>query len=797
MSLCKSILTLVVCLAVVLPLAGCDNPEQKEARYIKRGNALFEDGEYEKARIEYKNAAKLKPTEAEPFYRLGLIEEAMGDLRGAFSHFTAAEQQNSHFHPAVLKVAQYYMGAEQYEETRKRIDAVLGEAPDNAEAHATYAALLLREKKLDDAESEARTALTKEPANVSACAALVGVYSAKKDIDKAIKAVNEGIARNPKNIALLMLRVMVYGSANDLQKVAESYQAIFKLKPEATQFRTDLANIYVKANKLDEAEASLRAGIKDMPDNWDLKRRLVMFLSSHRGTEVAEKEIKDLMQVNPKNDDLYFWLADLYISNNAVDKAIEMLNEIVERGDYSTSALNARALLAGINIKRGNKDLADKLVAAVLTKEPDNRSALLVRASLSFEKGYYQNALTDLRSIIRNTPNDQAALQLMGETFLVQGHLDLAIDTMKKLVDVNPSNSAARVRLAQMVQMNGDIKQAMELVSAVTKATPDYPIGWEAAARIAIAAKEWLPAMEAIRTLDKMEGQHLTASYLEGLVLESNSKKEEAIAKYAEVINANPTTPLAEYALRSLVGTYYQLGRMEAATRYLETLKTDSPLVLTLLGKGYVSFGKVDEGAAVFDKLIEANAPVADPYLDRAGLYIKDHKPEQAIIVLKKGMNVVPSDLRMALVAAGLLNDAGKYQEAMALYDDMLIRNPGFEIAANNLAELIADTQYNDPDALEKARRTAERFSGSTNPLLLDTLAWVYFRQGNIPQAQTIMERAIGQGKDLPPQIHYHYGAILMKSGKIEKAKAELQQAVVEGVNYPGLEDAKKMLSTQ
>jgi tetratricopeptide (TPR) repeat protein len=793
----KKILALFGFLALALPLTGCDNPEQKEARYIRHGNALFEKEEFEKARIEYKNAAKIKPTDAEPIYRIGLVDEQEGDLRNAFSNFTAAEQQDVHYHPAALKVAQYFLGAQQLDEARKRIDATLSEDPNDAEAHALSAALLLREKKLDGAEAEARIALAKDPANVSACSALTGIYSAKGEPQKAVTVINDGIERNPKNLALLLLRVILFEKANDLPKIAESYQAIFKLKPDQTQFRVNLAEEYIKANKLDEAETSLRNGMAALPDNWEMKHQLVLFLAEHRSPAIAEAEIRKLMEAYPKNDDLYFWLADLYVNTNATDKAVDLLNQIVDRGQYDAPALNARTLLARISIKRGNRDLANKLVAAVLAKAPDNRAALLVRASMAFDNGYTQSAVSDLRTIVRNTPNDKEALQLLGETLLLQGHLDLAIDTMKKLTDLDPTNLAARVRLAQVIHLNGDTKQAMELISLVTKAAPAYAIGWESAARFAIDAKEWLPAENAIGTLDKLHGQHLTASYLEGQVLESNGKSEEAIAKYMEVINADPETPLAEHALKSLLDAYNKLNRIDAAARYLETLKTNSPLVSVLIGKCYAIEGKTGESAAAYDKAIKANAAIPDAYLDRAHLSFEEHKMDEALDVLKKGTAAVPNDFRAPLNAASLLGSMGKYREAIAMYDDILARNPGLDVAANNLAEMIADNEYNDSAALEKARNAAERFSGSTNPLLLDTLGWVYFRQGNLPQAQTILERAIGLGGALPPQLHYHYGAILLKSGKTDKAKAELELAVAKGAAYPGIEDAKKLLDSQ
>ncbi|MFA5041049.1 MAG: tetratricopeptide repeat protein [Bdellovibrionales bacterium] len=794
----KHVVLSVVCFAFLLPLMGCDNPEQKTARYIRRGNALYEEGDYKKARIEYKNAAKLAPTNPEPYYKTGLIDEQEGDLRSAFGNYITAERQNARFFPALLKVAQFYMAAEQYEESRKRISAALDDNPNNAEAHALYAALLLREGKHDEAEKEAVTALTIDPSNISGCAALTGIYSAKKEYDKAETAINNGIAKNPKYLPLMVLRVLLFEKMNDLKKVEEAYQPIFKLKPEETKFRLDLANSFVRAGKLDEAEASLRKSISELPKKWDLKRQYVLFLDKNRGLDAAEKEIKELIKANPDSDDLYFWLADLYTRHNAADKAIELLNSVVEREEFSAPALNARAILARLNLKRGNRDLAEKLIGTVLAKAPDNRSALLVRAKLAAMDGYYQSAVSDLRSIVRTNPNDQEALQVLAETLLMQGHLDLAIDTMKKLADLNPLNFPVRVRLAQMVHMNGDTKGARELISLVTKSAPEYAIAWETAARFAIDTKEWLLADEAVRTLDKIEGQHLTASFLRGQIFDKNGKNDEAIAKYSEVVNADPTSTLAEHALRALIVVYNKTGHLDTYAHYLETLKADTPLVNTLIGKSYATIGKKAEGAAAFDKAIEAKAPFADPYLDRANMYLEEHKQDQALEILKKGAAAAPNDFRAPLIIGTLLTQAGKFQEAIALYDSLLLRNPRLDVAANNLAELIADYQFNDSVALDKAQKTAERFSGSTNPLFLDTLAWVYYRQGNTALAQTIIERAIAQeqsAKPLPPQVHYHFGVILMKSGKTDRARAELQKAVVEGADYPGLEEAKKMLA--
>lgn len=795
MKIVQKISVVVLAMALTISLSACNSPEEKAAAYVKSGNALFEQGQYEKARVEYKNALRIVPAAAEPRYRLGLVDEALGDLRNAFNSFAMSEQQDAHFHPAKLKIAQYLLGAEQFDETEKRLNAVLSEAPDNAEAHAIRAALLIRRKDFDSAEKEAKQALSKDPANITAFSALAGIYAAKQDYEKAVAAINDGIVRNPKSLAMLLLRAMLYDRMDDLTKLTESYRAIFKMKPEEIRFRTALAARLANAEKLDEAEAVLREGATTLPDNWDIKRTLVAFLNDKRGMDSAEKEIKSIMQASPGRDEPYFWLADLYASHNSMDKATELLEQIVSRNQTQQPGLNAKTKLAQINITRGNRELAEKLIGTVLASDASNKAALMIRARMSFEKGAYENVVSDMRTVLRETPNNPEALQILGETYLMQGRLDLAVDTMKRLVEADPSTPAARVRLAQMLHLNGSTPQAIELIAQVTKAFPDYAIGWENAARLALDAKQWLPAQEAIQKLSTMPDQRLTAVFLEGQMLNANGKQEEAIAKYAEVINADPASGLAEHALPELVAAYKKLGRADAASHYLETLKSDSPLLATALAESYMSANKLGEAAATLDKILLSNPQFQPPYLDRAKLYLAENKQDAALDTLEKGARAAPSDFRAPLLQAELLGNMGKHREAMAVYTDILERNPNLDAAANNLAEIIADYDYNDSASLDRARRAAERFASASNPLLLDTLAWVYYRQGNYQQALTTIERAVAKGGPFPPQIHYHYGAILAKSGRPDLAKEHLGKATVEGAKYWGLEEAKKILA--
>ncbi|MFA6280755.1 MAG: tetratricopeptide repeat protein [Bdellovibrionales bacterium] len=781
-------------IVVALFLSGCDKPEQKAARYIERGNAYYEQENYVKARLEYKNAAQQLPASAEVRYHLGLVDEAEGDFQNAFANYSHAEEQDAHYAPALLKLSQYFMAGDQHEQALKRLNTVLSSAPNNAEAHALLGAVYLRQKKLDEAEKEALSALQKEPANITATSVLTGLYREKGDEAKAVSVLEEGLKNSPKNVSLLLLKAALYEKSKNLPKITEAYETIFKLKPNESRYRLSLASFYAKAADLDGAEKLLRKTATDFPEDWDIKHKLVDFLDNARDLESAEQEIHAIMEKHPDHNEPYFWLADLYMAHKDTDRAAALLEKIVIKDTQSPASLNASATLARLHVTKGDRALAQKLVATILEKNAGHADALFIRATMAFDDGAYQAAVTDLRSIIRDNPKTISSYQLLSEVLLSQGRLDLALDTLEQLLEHNPDNIPARVRLAQMMEAKGNAKQGLEHLALVTKAMPSYAIGWESTARLAISAQNWPLAEEALEKLQAFEGQTLTATFLKGRMLAAQGKTEEAIAHFQQIIKAEPLSPLAEHAMGSFVALEEKAERPQSIIDFIQSLPEKSVFALTSLGESYLKTNKPQEAAAAFDQVIATGAHNPKPYLGRAFLLTKEKQIDKAIAVLEKGMTANPADYKIPLTIAGLYDENGHSDEAIALYEKLLARNPDLNVAANNMAQSIADHRFNDSAALEKARLAAERFISSPNPLLMDTLAWVYFRQGKLDQALTIMDRAMAATPPLPAQMYYHYGALMAKRGDKPRAKEALEKAVAMGETYAGDKEAKELL---
>jgi tetratricopeptide (TPR) repeat protein len=775
-------------------LGGCSDPDSRAAKYIKHGLELVEQGQPDKARLEFRNALKIKPTAAEPYYQLGLIDEANGDLRNAFENYTRAEQQDPHHHGALVKLAGFYFGAERFDDAQSRLNTVLKSWPDDAAAHALNAAIMLRHDDKDGANKEVATALKLDPANIAAISVQVGIYSANNDIDKAVAALDDGIKRNPNETSLVVLKIELFKKHNLPDKVAGALDALFKLHPADRDYRAQSAAYFSDLGNLDEAEKILRDGVAAAPSDLEMKRLLISFLNVKRGLAPAEQELQKLIAAEPNNSSYLFWLTDLYVQNKAVDKAVALLNQIIVKNSSDDAGLAARAALARISFARGDREMANKLLSVVLDKQPSNADALFVRAAINFDQGRYQTAITDLRSMLRDHPKSPEALQLLTEALVKAGHVDLAADTLAQLLDLQPQNHAAQARLAQLYHLVGDEKRADIQLKAVTTQAPEYPIGWESQARISIDRKDWPTADAAIAHLEKMPDQALTANYLRGIWLLSQQKPEEAIAKFASVLTSDATAPQSSLALAALVGTYRQMGKVDTAAHFIEGLKGDTVELHTTLASCYVEMNKLDAAAKEYDRAIALATDQPDPFIGRAKLYLNGGQITEAEALLKKAASAAPGDFRAPLLLADLAMRAARYPEATAIYEDILARNPELDVAANNYAELIADYQYNDSAALEKARVASDRFQASDNPALLDTVAWVYYRLGQYQQAASFMARVMASN-NVTPQMHYHYGALLLKQGDKEKAAAELKKATADGASYPGIEDAKLLMT--
>lgn len=146
-----------------------------------------------------------------------------------------------------------------------------------------------------------------------------------------------------------------------------------------------------------------------------------------------------------------------------------------------------------------------------------------------------------------------------------------------------------------------------------------------------------------------------------------------------------------------------------------------------------------------------------------------------------------PAHPGLQLALANLLLKAGDPESAKRLYRQAVAANPEDGRAANNLAFVLAD----EPSALKEAADLAQRAARlePTNPATLDTLGYIYLKQGNYIAAAAALERAHARARQLPEAQRHEIAVRLARAhlgrGEPERARAVLDEILQLQPDYP------------
>ena len=79
------------------------------------------------------------------------------------------------------------------------------------------------------------------------------------------------------------------------------------------------------------------------------------------------------------------------------------------------------------------------------------------------------------------------------------------------------------------------------------------------------------------------------------------------------------------------------------------------------------------------------------------------------------------------------------------------------------------------------------------DPLIADTLGWIYYKKNVYLRANSLLKEAAEKLPD-NPMVQYHYGMAQHKNGDTSGAKETLQAALKLSTDFPGSDDARETL---
>jgi tetratricopeptide (TPR) repeat protein len=776
----------------LLALAGCGGAEARKAAHLEKGREFYAAGNYEKARIEFRNALQIAPNDVEARYQNGLVDERLGNPREAAQFYQGALDINPEDVRARAALARLYLFAGQAEKPMELVKPALLKHPDDPELLTVRAAARLQLKDPDGALADAQRAVALAPTNEDSVAVLAGIYRSRNELDKARDLLEDSVKKIPNTVDLRLALAQIYSAQGQNAKVEELLIELTKLNPRDKAHRLRLAQFYARTNHVDEGERVLRDAIKAMPEERDLKTGLVEYLAVNRSRDAAAQELGRMIAADPGNYDMQLAQAQFYEQGKDEAQARAAYERIVAGAGLEPAGITARNRLAVIAIR--NKDIAgaQKLLAEVLAKNPRDNDALLLRANLALSQSDPKSAIVDLRAVLRDQPNATGVMRALARAHLANGEPALAEETMRRAVDSNPHDAGARLDLAQLLTQLGKPEQAKPVIDELVKQHPDDLTALEAQFKIAAITKDLAAAKSAADAIVALRPQLALGYFYQGAAAESDKRPQDAVALYQKALEVQPEAaePLEALA-RVLVN---QKRAPEALKRLDETIARfpKLPLAANIKGETLLSLQRPAEAEQAFRTAIERSPNWWTPYHRLSFAQSLEGNSAAAIATLQAGISNVEDPAPLKLELANLYERTGKPEEAIRLYEAALAKDPHSDIAANNLAMLLI-TYRKDQASLDRAKELSARFATSSNTAYLDTYGWVLYKRGESAAAVAALQSVLAKTPDSPVFL-YHLGMAQASAGQSDAARDSLSRSLKSGTVFAGMDEAKATL---
>ncbi len=789
----KKIIPLLVGTAM-LGLAACDSPEEKAQAYYQNAVQLFEEENYEKAGLEFRNALQLNETIADAWYHLALLEEKAGKVREyAGDLFKTVELDPNHV-PAQVRIGKLMLFSGRLSEAEEKSNMAMRLDPQNPDVWSLRSALLLRQDKHEEATEAALKALELEAGHVEGSLILAAQALTKKDPDTAIKYVEDSLKTHPDNVSLHLTKMRSLESKGDLDGIESVFRTLIEQNPENREFRNNLVRFYLTRDEKGKAEAEVRAIVTDNPDDEDAKIDLIRFLQVVNGTDKAVEELDKIIGANPEGYVYQLAKAELVLSTRNVEGAKEILQQVIQKAGTEEDGLSARVNLAEMLLREQDRAGAEKLIEETIAADPFHTNALLIRAGLKLDDGKIEDGITDLRSALRDEPDSVQATLLLARAHEMNGAIELAEDRFDAAYKISNAGALASMQYAQFLGRRAEYERAEDIIKRALRTSPRDAGLLTALAQAKLIQKDWQGAAEVAEQLRKLDKDNVVSDQILARSYAGQEDFDKSIESFRQ---AYENVPNGANTIVSLVRLYMSQGKPEEAEKFLRDIAAQDQgnvPARILLAQLLLVLDREDEAVQEYDKLVAEAPKEQNVYYTYVTYKIRKKDYDGAKEVLDKGRAALPESFTLLLTEAGIYELQKDYVKAISIYEDALKVRPNSDVVANNLASLISQV-YDDEENLRKAYTYAKRFRSSQVPHFQDTLGWIHYRLGEYQLAVTLLEEAVEKAPEFG-LLRYHLGMSYKAQNDKKQAMEHLSKAIEISKTRPfaEAEDAKKAL---
>lgn len=745
-------------------LSGCDSAEERAEKHFQIALTHIENGDFQRAKVEFKNVFKLNGKHREARETYARILREQGAVQEAYSQYLRLVEQYPDDLEGQRALAEMSISTRNWDEAERHGKVALELAPQDPLVKSIGAMLAFRKASIakdlaaqKQALANASALVLENPKLIIAHRMIINDLIGKQNWDDALTAIDIALQNVPDAKDLYSLRIGVLNQMGRTDKIEAQLKEMIARFPNEQKIQAALVKLYIEQGNLDAAEAFLRARVAATDDKAEAISVLIQFLVTNRDPEIAKSELVSVIKSNPPKKRLFqSLLATLEFDSGKHEAAIVEMENIIKGADESADLDNIKITLAHMLIKTNNNVGARALIEEVLEHDNTHVDALKLKAGWLIEDDDTGGAILALRTALGQSPRDPEIMTLMAWAHERDGNKELMGEMLALATEASGSAPEETLRYAKFLIKDAKMLPAEDVLLKALRLKPQNTDLLNALGELYISMKDWGRSDQIIRTLEK-----INSPVAKGLADDLTIRKLNLQQRFDELSTflGNMSKERGEGANADLaiIRAHLLRGDTEAALAFADGLlakKPDDPQLRLLRALVLISGGNFNDAEQSLSEMLSEDSQNEQAWLILYRLYRHKNDQKTANLVLEKARKALPNSPNFKWIAAGELEKSGDIESAISLYEELYASNSNSVILANNLASLLS-TRYDDPESLRRAQVIARRLRNSKLPQFQDTYGWISFRLGNAEDALKYLESAAqGLPGDVTVQFH-------------------------------------------
>lgn len=552
------------------------------------------------------------------------------------------------------------------------------------------------------------------------------------------------------------------------------YLLLLKVHFEANDITTEVTHIEIPAAHA--SDSSEQQDIDDENEHGILQNesyRLGLALISEKDFDAANKVIT---QLSAAGEPL---LAELLTGRMAMEQrdfasALQLFNEIVERGEANVSVYMARARTLN-RLQQRHKAIQD--YEQIIALSPNHFGATFNRALILLNLDDYEQATAGFKraTTLGASQRRARAYARLASTLVKLDRIEEAEIAVHRSLRFAPGMISARMTLAGIYLKRGDTEQALVEYDRVQRLGPERASVYATLARVYLKHQRYQSAEKMFNSaiLHRPDSIRLRMDFAE--MLDGLKRRAEAAAQYHQIVLLDPENidalfqlgriysikndyPLSlQYYKRVLAlrdnhspQTWFNIGLVHSAQQHF-ALALDAFKIAVEQDPQYeqawnnaaevhIEMQQLELAQNALQQAISANSAYSPAWFSLGVVYTKNNEIDNAIDALQKAIDIRPGFFSAKRKLAGLFVELEDYESAENLYRKILDTQP-HRIRIWHALGLTLSEQGKTSDAIqafEKAIDLDDRYFRS-----FTQLGRIFYRQEEYDKAKDYLNKTL------------------------------------------------------